>query len=279
MYPSFLVAFIHTYGLMLAIGFYAGWFLAARRARAFGENPDVIGNLVLLSILGGVVGARILHFALYKRPGDTLWALFRVWEGGLVFYGGLIGAGLADLLYLRLRHLNMWRFADICAPSIAIGQAFGRIGCFLNGCCFGGPATDAFPFAVRFPGLSVGNDGSPPFADHAFRGWIDKATATASLPVHPTELYAALNLFLIAALLVAATPLRRRQGQLLGWVAILNALQRFAVELVRHDTPPGLLGLKPGQLGAIVVFLCGLAILLWTRSHGGAPAQPAPGHA
>ena len=275
MLPFLVFHWIHSYGLLMAIGFYAGWYLAARRARAFGEDPDVIGNLVLLCILAGVAGARILYFCLHKRADDSLWAIFRVWEGGLVFYGGLLAAAAAALLYLRWRRLNPWRFADICAPAIAVGQAFGRIGCFLNGCCFGGPAAAGCRLAIRFPrflsspaaGKLPEVLGSPPFQDHVHRNWIADA-ATHSLPVHPTQLYAAFSLFLIAALVIAATPYRRREGELLGLLAILHALQRFAIELVRHDTPPRYLGigLKAGQLFALVVLVCGV----------GRNAPPAP---
>jgi phosphatidylglycerol:prolipoprotein diacylglycerol transferase len=268
--PTLFFPFIHTYGLMLAIGFYAAWYVAARRATPFGVDPDLIGNLVLISIVAGVAGARILHFALYKPPGEPLWTIVKVWEGGLVFYGGLIGAAVADALYLRWKGISAWRVADIAAPAIAVGQAFGRIGCFFNGCCYGGPAGASFPLAVRFPRI-VGQGGklvgSPPLLDHLEHFWIPK-TATASLPVHPTQLYTAANLFLIAALLVAATPHRRREGVLLGLLFVLHGAQRFAIELVRTDTEPVVLGLKAGQLGALAVLAIGAAVLLWLRRRG-----------
>ncbi|MBL7223141.1 MAG: prolipoprotein diacylglyceryl transferase [Candidatus Brocadiae bacterium] len=276
MQPTLFFPFIHTYGLMLAIGFYAGWYIAARRAKAHGVDPDVIGNLVLVSILAGVAGARVLHFALYKPPGEPLWAIFKVWEGGLVFYGGLIGALIANLAYLKWKRLDAWLVADLMAPAIAIGQAFGRIGCFLNGCCFGGPASPRFPLAVRFPRLldPAGlPSGSPAFLDHVKQRWITDA-ATHSLPVHPAQLYDSIGLFVIAALLVVATPHRRRNGELLGLLFVLHGFLRLAVEFVRTDTLPVALGLKAGQLGALVALAIGAATLAWVRRHS-TPADTA----
>ncbi len=279
MHPTLFVHFIHSYGLMLAVGFYAGWWLAARRGRAAGIHSDVIGNLVLISIVAGVVGARLLWFALHRDPGDSVWMLIEVWKGGLVFYGGLIAALAADCVYLRARRLPAWEVADTVAPAAALGQAFGRIGCFLNGCCYGGPSSAAFPLPVRFPAFLDAETrapiGSPPFLDHVGHKWIAD-NAGASLPVHPAQLYEAASLFLICALLVAATPYKRRHGEVFGLLCVLNAVSRFGVELVRRDTPPVALGLSAGQVGAVAVFAIGAAILAWARilrRTGAAPAS------
>ncbi|HUT31917.1 MAG TPA: prolipoprotein diacylglyceryl transferase [Planctomycetota bacterium] len=270
MHPTLFFSFIHSYGLMLAVGFYAGWWLAARRAKAQGIHPDVVGNIVLISILAGVVGSRLLWFALHRDAGDSIWVLIEVWRGGLVFYGGLIAAVVADYAYLRKKRLPVGLVADLFAPAVALGQAFGRIGCFLNGCCFGGACTGGFPLPVRFPAFL--NDtgapvGSAPFLDHARRGWVADS-AGASLAVHPTQLYEAASLFLTSALLIAATPYKRRHGEVFGLLCILNAVSRFGVELVRRDTAPVALGLNPGQIGALAVFSVGVAVFLWARLRG-----------
>ena len=160
------------------------------------------------------------------------------------------------------------------APAIALGQALGRIGCFLNGCCFGGPATAAFPLAVRFPrflGDTGEPTGSPALLDHLARRWLPD-TAAHSLPVHPTQLYDSAGLFLIAALLVLATPHRRREGELFGLLFLLHGMLRLAGEFIRTDTQAVALGLKAGQIGALVAVLIGAAILLWVRRRGQAPS-------
>jgi len=270
MHPNLFFPFIHSYGVMLAVGFYAGWWLASRRAKAEGVDPDAIGNVVLVSILAGVVGARLLWFALHREPGDSIWALVQVWKGGLVFYGGLIAALVADYIYLKTRKLDPWLVADVVAPAIALGQAFGRIGCFLNGCCFGGVCTPAFPMSVRFPAFLNEQRipvGSSAFLDHVHRFGLPDS-AGASFPVHPTQLYEAVALFLIAALVVAATPYKRRHGELFGLVCILNALARLGVELVRRDTTAVFLGINPGQVGALMVLSLGIAIFAWARRRG-----------
>jgi phosphatidylglycerol:prolipoprotein diacylglycerol transferase len=278
MQPTLIFSFIHSYGLMLAVGFYAAWWLAAVRAKAEGVDPDAIGNLVLISILAGVAGARALHVVLYRDPSEPLWTILEVWKGGLVFYGGLVAAVVADVLYVHWRRLGVMRLLDIGAPAVAIGQAFGRIGCFLNGCCYGGPCTQGLGLGVRFPAV-LGEDGAPllgrggipygsaVFADHWTHGWVGGAAAE-SLPIHATQLYASVSLFAITALVVAATPYRRRYGELFGLMCILNALSRFGIELVRRDTAGVVLGLKPGQLGAIVAMAFGGALWVWARRQG-----------
>ncbi|MBM4033644.1 MAG: prolipoprotein diacylglyceryl transferase [Planctomycetes bacterium] len=274
MHPTLFFPFIHSYGLMLAVGFYAGWWLAARRARREGIDPDLIGNLVLISILAGVVGSRLLWYALEGRREESIWVLIKVWEGGLVFYGGLISAIVADYVYLTRKQAAVWQVADTVAPAVALGQAFGRIGCFLNGCCYGGISSTAFPLRVSFPGAFTetwGAIGSAPFREHVnlyhshkeLHAWF--VETHSSLPVHPTQLYEAASLLLLTALLVAASPWKRRQGEIFALLCILNAVSRFAVELVRRDTQPVLISLSPGQVGAIIVFAIGVGILLWVR--------------
>jgi phosphatidylglycerol:prolipoprotein diacylglycerol transferase len=268
MQPYLLFTWIHTYGLMLAIGFYAGWWLAAWRARAEGVDPDIIGNLVLICIIAGVGGARVLNFHFYRRPDEPFWHIIKVWEGGLTFYGGMVAAALAALGYMLWRRLPVWKLADILAPSVALGQAFGRLGCYLNGCCFGGLSSTC-AWSVRFPGAgSFGRvAGSPAYAEHLERGWVIDP-AGPSLLVHPTQLYAAAFLFAICALALAAIPLRRRYGEIFGLVCMLNAVSRYAVELVRRDTRPVFLGLRAGQVGAVIIGSIGLGIWLWARRSG-----------
>jgi phosphatidylglycerol:prolipoprotein diacylglycerol transferase len=270
MLPTLFLSFIHTYGLMLAVGFYAAWWLGARRAKAEGIDPDIIGNVVLIAIVSGVAGARLLFFIRYHDPRESFWSIFIVWEGGLVFYGGLITAAAAIAFYLWRRKIPMWQMGDILAPSLALGQAFGRLGCFFNGCCFGGPSTAAFPLGIRFPCIADAQGtpvGSPAFLDQVARRWLAD-TATASLAVHPTQLCDAFMLFVITGLIVAATFYRRRYGELLALYAILNGISRFGTELIRRDAEAGLFGLTDGQLGAILVIFIGVILFGWVRRRG-----------
>jgi len=269
MQPNLFFPWLHTYGLMMAIGVYAGWWLAARRARAEGISTDLVGDIVLVSIIAGIVGSRVLWFILERNPGQPWYVFFQVWEGGLVFYGGLVGAVVANLAYLRLKRQEILRVGDVLAPSASLGQAFGRIGCFLHGCCFGGLASRGFLLGVRFPPFFEGRKliGSPPFRYQV--DWkLIPDSAAASLPVHPTQLYTSFGLFTITLLLVSATPLKKRHGEVLALYCMLHGVTRFAVELVRRDTASVVLGLKAGQVGAIVVFLTGAVLFAWLRRRG-----------
>jgi phosphatidylglycerol:prolipoprotein diacylglycerol transferase len=145
------------YGLMLMIGLFAGIWWAARRALRSGGNPDVVLNCGFIAIIGGVVGARAMYVFHYWEQFRThgnflqiLWAIFDVSKGGLEHYGGFILTIAVVLAWLRWREkVSIRWYLDIIAPSAALGLAFGRVGCLLNGCCFGG--TCDLPWALRFP--------------------------------------------------------------------------------------------------------------------------------
>ncbi len=145
---------IRGYGLMLMIGFLGGTWWAARRAARVKADPDAIINLAFVCLLASVVGARlfyVLHYWDDHFAGRGLWAAVNITAGGLEFYGGFIGAFLAGTVYLLARRISFRLYADIAAPSIMFGMAMARIGCFLNGCCWGGPCPAEFPLGVRFP--------------------------------------------------------------------------------------------------------------------------------
>lgn len=153
---------IPSYGVMMMFGFLAGIILATRRATKSGANPDVVLNCGFIALFGGIAGARAMYvihywsekFANRASVGETLFAIINVTEGGLEFYGGFLGAVLGTIVYLALwKHSLRW-YLDIMAPSAMVGLAFGRLGCFLNGCCWGGVCD--LPWAVEFP------YGSPP---------------------------------------------------------------------------------------------------------------------
>ena len=155
MHPElFEIPFIHltvrSFGVMMAIGFLLGFFLIGRLGRKISSNPQLITNLALYCLIAGVVGARIFyvihHFDELERP---LASLFAVWQGGLEFYGGVILAVPVILFYSRYHKLPILQCLDIMAIALMLGLAFGRIGCFWNGCCFGKPSE--LPWAVRFP--------------------------------------------------------------------------------------------------------------------------------
>lgn len=145
---------IYGFGLMLFVCYIVCTQIAARRAKGEGMDGDIVHDLALVLFVGGLIGARIVYMIQYKVP----WYEFpRFWEGGIVFYGSAIGGWLAYLVYyhvvLKKFNVSTWRLGDAIAPSLALGLAIGRVGCLLNGCCYGHVAPEGCP-AIRFPALA-----------------------------------------------------------------------------------------------------------------------------
>ncbi|MCK5114029.1 MAG: prolipoprotein diacylglyceryl transferase [Phycisphaerae bacterium] len=159
---------VFGYGLMLVCGFLTAILFARWRAKRAGEYPDSITYIGMLALLGGVVGARLAyvfkHWDTYSAPGASFSEIFNVTSGGLIYFGGLAGGAVLVLLALWISKLPMRRFLDIVAPSLMIGLAFGRMGCTLNGCCWGGPCSENWALGMKFPMISkplLKFDGNP----------------------------------------------------------------------------------------------------------------------
>ncbi len=231
------------YGIFVASGFMAGLWTASRRALRSKIHPETIFDLGPWLLVGAILGARALYVVSYWKESFADWPIteiFMVQHGGLVFYGGLIGASLGCVLFAWRKQLPLWRLADVLAPSIALGYFFGRWGCLMNGCCYGRPTT--LPWGIQFP---PGHETYP----HC---------------VHPTEIYdSLLNLGLYVFL---AWLYRRKKfdGQVFAVYLICYAVFRSFVEMFRGDyTPVHYLGpLTPAQLVSIGTIAAG-AILLW----------------
>lgn len=145
---------VRGYGFMLMIAFLGGTWWAARRALRVKADPDLVVNMGFVALLSSVVGARIFYVVHYwdeHFAGRGLWSIVNVTAGGLEFYGGFIGAFLATVAYLLIRRASVRLYADIVAPSLMFGMGMARIGCFLNGCCWGAPCPAEIPWSVRFP--------------------------------------------------------------------------------------------------------------------------------
>lgn len=186
------------------------------------------------------------------------WAAF--WAGGLTYYGGLIAAAAYSVYFLRRERFPFWKAADMAGFAIALGLAWGRMGCFLAGCCFG--TRCELPFAARFPGWS-------PASEAHYKQHLLRSEALPALPVHPTQLYEALGCVLIAALTYGVVaPRKRYDGQMFVVFLGAYAILRAAVEVLRDDDRGGFLGLSTSQLISlgIVVALVPLTLHLRKRS-------------
>jgi len=235
---------VHWYGVLVAAAFLIGLWTASRRGVRDGIAPDKVLDAGVWLILGTIIGARGWYVISYWREefaGQPWTETFMVQHGGLVFYGGLVGATAACLIYIWRNKLPVWKFADALAPSIALGYVPGRLGCLMNGCCYG--QETSVPWAIHFP----------------------KEHATHGAGVHPTQIYDAL---LSAGLYAGLAWLYRRKkfdGQVFATYLICYAVLRSLVETFRGDYPTRYFGgiATPAHLVGAVILGAGL-ILYWT---------------
>ena len=171
-----------SFGVSMLLACCAALFLTSWRARRERLDPESVFELAVWLMSGGFIGARLLYIIAHPESVRGLADVFKLWQGGIVFYGCIIGGLIGSLIYWFKHPFPFRPMADAVAPSLALGSAIGRLGCFLNGCCFGG-VTD-LPWGVSFP------SGSHPWARHVENGMVAFAD-THSLPIHPTQLYAA----------------------------------------------------------------------------------------
>jgi phosphatidylglycerol:prolipoprotein diacylglycerol transferase len=262
---------VQSYGTMILIGFLFGVWMAARRAPLLGIAPRHCMDLGLWGVVVGVAGARALYIAMswqYFTPFHDGFDLsrvakwFKIWEAGLAFHGAILTVLPFTWLYCRWHKLPALAFLDLCLPSLIAGQAFGRIGCFLFGCCYGKP-TD-LPWAVHFPM-------SAPAYEAEVRDHLLPPNAVCSLGVHPTQLYAAAGAWLVAAFLYSYWPRRRYDGQIMSLMLIMAGSTRFLEELLRADEPAAFAAapwLTTSHWLALAVIIAGFVLLACFKKRG-----------
>ncbi|MFH1577611.1 MAG: prolipoprotein diacylglyceryl transferase [Candidatus Omnitrophota bacterium] len=241
MYPviySFRYLTMYSYGLMVAFAIGMAAFLLTRQAKKQGFNPELIYNLCFIAFFSGIIGARILYIILnFDYYLDNPFEVFMLNRGGLVWFGGFILASLSCVIYLKHKQLDIYKILDLAIPYVALGQAIGRIGCFLNGCCFG---------------------------NEVLRGGL-------YFPVHhrtliPVQLYSSLFLLGIYITLRILQGRTQRKGEIFYFYIFLYSLTRFFVEFIRGDSGIFILGLSVFQVISIVLFIFSLVML--TRIKG-----------
>jgi phosphatidylglycerol:prolipoprotein diacylglycerol transferase len=205
---------IHAYGLFVAMGFLAGMALAVREARRAALDTEKISNLFFWIIISAIAGSRLLHVIVeYRSFMSAPLEIFKIWKGGLVFYGGVILAVAVTVFYIRHNKLPLWTTMDILAPPLALGLAFGRLGCFSAGCCYGRPAD--VPWAVTFTNPD--------------------SLAPLYIPLHPTQLYETGAALIIFTILMLTRRAKRFEGQIMWTFFFLYAVARFIIENYRGD--------------------------------------------
>ncbi len=222
---------LRAYGLCMALGFLFGWQAAVWLCKKTGQNADRLTSLLTWLMLSAIFGARTAYVLEHWQAefADAPLAIIRIDQGGLMFYGGLIGAALVLLLYARVCREPLFGITDLVLAVVPLGHAFGRIGCFMHGCCYGKITQTGF--GVCFP------KGSPAWWEQvsALPPLIAQ-TAERSLPVIPTQLIEAGANAVLFAILFTCYPKRHRQlGFITGCYLIGYALLRFAIEYLRGD--------------------------------------------
>lgn len=237
---------IHTYGVFVALGFLSGIFIATRTGKKIGIDPNRVLDMGFMIIVCGIVGSRIayifINFSHYAaHPFDIL----KLWQGGLVFSGGLILVIIVAVWYARHHGYNIWTIGDLWAPAAAIGQAIGRIGCFSAGCCYGKPGD--LPWCVVFTN--------------------PKSLATLNVPLHPTQLYSSFSGFLIFIILILLQSKKKFEGQVFLWFLILHSTARLFIERFRGD-PRGVFitnDFSMTQLLALIILIAAVAAIIFFK--------------
>lgn len=245
----------HAYVTLLSVAFLFAAFRAVDKLNRLDPPIAATTRGGLWAFVGGLLGAKIFWIIQYDSIVNV-WRAVIIWQGGMVFYGGLIGGVLGAIAYLRLYHLPVIRTADIAVPYIALAEGIGRIGCFLNGCCWG--AVTTVPWAVYFP------KGSNPYRHHIKTGLLEQG-APSALPVHPTQLYMFLGLMALFFLLTLFYKRRPFNGAVILAYLFGHGFVRFIVELFRGDSARSIIGLTVSQvisLGMIVAAIVGFAVFI-----------------
>lgn len=270
---------IFGYGAMLVCGVIACGWVASKRAPLANADPTFAREMAVWMVLSGVVGARLFHLIQYREHvyrncetlADYIKASVMLPDGGLVLYGGIILAGATYFVMCRRHKIDPLKFGDAVVPTVFVGIAFGRLGCFLNGCCYGNACE--LPWAVQFP------RGSVPWNALVERGFLLPETAQ-TMSLHPTQLYSAINGIVLALIMVAYYRYRKGDGSVVALAMMLYPLSRIGLEILRNDELGQLgTGLTISQLVSLGVLVAGMLLSWWswTRPASQLPSESSPG--
>lgn len=233
---------IHGYGLMLAIGFLVAIFVASHRAKKRDIPSQNVFDLGLYILVSALLGARIFHFFQHLDEYSSFWSVFKVWEGGLVYYGGFLLALAVCIIYLYQKKLPIGKFLDVIGPPMILGLGIGRIGCFLAGCCFG--KETSLPWGVPVK-------------------WTLMEASNINLHLHPTQLYSFISLFIIFIILINLEKYMRFSGQLFLLTVISYSLFRFLIDFLRYYSVDERIGfLATSQVISIIAGITSLGLMI-----------------
>jgi len=205
---------IHTYGFFIALAVLAGMFISRYEAKRLGIDPDKVADAFFYVVIAAIVGSRLFYVLtnldfFISAPLE----IFKIWNGGLVFYGGFIGAAAVVIVYLKIHHLPLGKMADIAALALPLGHALGRIGCFFAGCCYGKVCHEPWGVVFRNP----------------------DSLAPLYVQLHPTQLYSSASNFLLFLLIFLFRRFKQYDGQLFWIYIACYGITRSVIEVFRGD--------------------------------------------
>jgi phosphatidylglycerol---prolipoprotein diacylglyceryl transferase len=237
---------LYTYGSFVALGFFTALMLSRFFAKKQDIDPQSITDLIFMILVSALIGSRLLYviinFSYYR---DNLLSIFKLWDGGLVFYGGFIFAIIGSYIFIKIKQLNTWKTADVIAPGIALGHAIGRIGCFFAGCCYGKECAE--PWAVTFSNP----DSLAPLGVH----------------LHPTQLYSVFSNLCIFFILLFILKIKKFHGQVFFSYLIIYSIFRSYIETYRGDFRGNFFGFPVSVSQGISLLIGIIAILMLFYLH------------
>ncbi len=205
---------LYTYGFFVALGFIIAIWFTRRNARFYGVPDQMVSDLFLTVLISAIAGARILYVLInIDTYRDNLLDIFKIWNGGLVFFGGFIGGALGAIIFLRIKKMEIWKTADVLSPGLALGHSVGRFGCLFAGCCYGKPCS--LPIALTFTNPD--------------------SLAPLNIPLHPTQLYMIASNFVLFLILLAIQRRKRFNGMVFLSYIMLYSVFRSIIEFFRGD--------------------------------------------
>ena len=237
---------IYSYSMMVVVAFCLMILYGVLEARRIKEDPEKVIDIGILMFLASMLGARLLNCIINWRVyiHDPL-RVFKLWEGGLVYYGGLAGAFVAGTIYIWSKRLNWNRWADLVAPTAMIADAVGRVGCFLNGCCYGKPAPSWLPLKVTYPRAMM-------------------PLELSGVPLYPAPIYESIAAAAIFVLLAWKAAHKKFEGEIFWLMIWLYAIVRFFLEFLRADERGGIdaLHMSTSQIIGAALFMLSGAFLV-----------------
>lgn len=237
---------VHGYGFMIAIGVLAAYYLSSALAAKAGLSEDMVTWLLGSIAVGGFLGSKVLNYITLIINGEFAIKELYNFRNGYVVYGGIIGGILASFLLCRIKKVDVWPYADIIMPTVALAQGFGRIGCFLAGCCYG-KETDSV-LGVVFPAA---------------------AQAPSGVKLFPIQLVFSIVDFAMFAVLFFLLKRKHFKGQIFLLYIIFYAIARFILENFRGDAARGQIGiLSTSQVVSVFIFIAGVALYILMMHRG-----------